>query len=921
MQTNLARTWIWIAVAAIGTSIVGAILAQPLKGQTKGPAQQNAMDQPTGLLFFASYPERDNLGATKNPYIIGALHTIYWSNVEPKEGQFDWDEIDRRIAGWTIAGKKVALRIMWSSSGNWPEPAAKHPTPQWVLDRGAVTAHSDSSRTDIPLIWDPVYRKYAAKFLQEVARKFDGDPNVLFIDVTPGAETNPYRFRRINVQEPEFKTRFAETPASDGRKYSHELWLQTVKEAVDDAVAAFKKTRLLVTLNVGSLDGPNQMQAIGDHCVARGCFVGQNGLRGNNYAKDSQRASPFLAWDKQTRLYFEMLDATSAGTTGPLIDVMKAAERVGCDYLGVYSADVLKGTTGQPDFDPEYEKALQYGARALGNLAPAAAAGTTVTLVSQTDEPRQLPAGFQLDGDRWTYKDDKLSMHGIFLKPEGKGPFPAILISHGLGGSAQAFGMSKAREFVKWGLVCIACDYAHAPTPGQKLNPQGPERANYGASDENLRRASKCLDILAAMPEVDSKKLCAYGHSMGGFVTIGLAGREPGRLVAAAVSGSGIAPREGFAAPSAEMAGKIKIPFIIFHGSIDNTVRPAQSLALKEVLDRNNVPNERHVFEGINHPVDRDKATEVFGLMRNWFAKYGLVAAGPVVAAPAAAAAGPDANARKGASQAAVTAPEWVREKIEARNSQYRTFHSATIGTDVSYVIYLPAEYEKSPMARFPVMYWLHGIGGAQTGIPRLVERFDDAITQGKAPPMLIVFVNGVRDSFYCDTSDRRVPVETVIIKDLIPHIDATYRTLANREGRIIEGFSMGGFGAAHLGFKYPELFAAVSMIDAALVDLGTMQSRHAALYERIFGGKEENFQAENPRVLVEKNAAKVRGKMAVRLAVGALLPGNRSFHEQLTKLEIAHDYDAFDVGHNQGAIYDSLGDKNWQFYRQALKK
>ena len=51
-------------------------------------------------------------------------------------------------------------------------------------------------------------------------RKFDGDPNILFIDVTPGAETNPYRFRRINVQEPEFKTRFAETPASDGRKYT-----------------------------------------------------------------------------------------------------------------------------------------------------------------------------------------------------------------------------------------------------------------------------------------------------------------------------------------------------------------------------------------------------------------------------------------------------------------------------------------------------------------------------------------------------------------------------------------------------------------------------------------------------------------------------------------------------------------------------
>src|SRR5262249_10325586 len=265
--------------------------------------------------------------------IVGALHTIYWSSVEPSEGKFDWEEIDRRIRGWTSAGKKVALRIMWSSSGNWPEPAAKTPTPQWVLDKGAVTIHSNSSKTDIPLIWDPIYRRYATKLLQEVARKFDGDPNILFIDLTPGAETNPYRFRRINVQEPEFKTRFADAAASDGRKYSHELWLETIKQAVDDAVAAFKKTRLLVTLNVGSLDGPNQMQAIGDHCVSRGCYVGQNGLRGNNYAQDSPQAMRFLGWGEKTLLYFEMLDATGQGTTGSLLSVMQAAERIGCDYL------------------------------------------------------------------------------------------------------------------------------------------------------------------------------------------------------------------------------------------------------------------------------------------------------------------------------------------------------------------------------------------------------------------------------------------------------------------------------------------------------------------------------------------------------------------------------------------------------------
>ena len=106
----------------------------------------------------------------------GALLTIYWSDVEPREGVFDWSDFDKRAAVWTRAGKKIAVRIMWSSSGNWPEPAAKHPTPQFVLDAGAVTVRSVSSKTDIPLFWDPIYRKYANRFLAEVARKFDGNP-------------------------------------------------------------------------------------------------------------------------------------------------------------------------------------------------------------------------------------------------------------------------------------------------------------------------------------------------------------------------------------------------------------------------------------------------------------------------------------------------------------------------------------------------------------------------------------------------------------------------------------------------------------------------------------------------------------------------------------------------------------------------
>ena len=56
-------------------------------------------------------------------------------------------------------------------------------------------------------------------------------------------------------------------------------------------------------------------------------------------------------------------------------------------------------------------------------------------------------------------------------------------------------------------------------------------------------------------------------------------------------------------------------------------------------------------------------------------------------------------------------------------------------------------------------------------------------------------------------------PLESVIIKELIPHVDQTYRTLAKRETRSVEGFSMGGFGAFHYLLVHPEMFAGVSSL------------------------------------------------------------------------------------------------------------
>ena len=147
------------------------------------------------------------------------------------------------------------------------------------------------------------------------------------------------------------------------------------------------------------------------------------------------------------------------------------------------------------------------------------------------------------------------------------------------------------------------------------------KREEPGATPDNIKRAVKSLDILASLPEVDGKRLCAYGNSMGAFVTIRLAAEAPERLKAAAFTAGGV-PYYG---ATEEMAAKVRTPFCILQGSNDNATRPERSAAFKEILDKNKVPNERHLFEGVAHGLHQEKAAECYKLMKAWFEKHGVL--------------------------------------------------------------------------------------------------------------------------------------------------------------------------------------------------------------------------------------------------------------------------------------------------------
>lgn len=272
----------------------------------------------------------------------------------------------------------------------------------------------------------------------------------------------------------------------------------------------------------------------------------------------------------------------------------------------------------------------------------------------------------------------------------------------------------------------------------------------------------------------------------------------------------------------------------------------------------------------------------------------------------------------------------WVTEAVSAPRLQFRTFASAVVGTKVSYHLYTPPAYEAEPERRFPVVYWLHGTGGGLAGIPWLVAHFDEAIRAGRMPPALVVFVNGLPLGMYCDWQDGAAPVETVIMRELLPQVDANFRTIAAREGRLIEGFSMGGYGAARLGLKFPEVFGAVSILAGGPLDLEFQGPRakgnpveRERILKRVFGGDLEGFKAQSPLTLAEQNADAIRNEVLVRLAVGDrdFTAGlNRAFAEHLRKLNIPHTFTRVPgVEHQTPALLKGLGEANWEFYRTAF--
>jgi enterochelin esterase-like enzyme len=244
-----------------------------------------------------------------------------------------------------------------------------------------------------------------------------------------------------------------------------------------------------------------------------------------------------------------------------------------------------------------------------------------------------------------------------------------------------------------------------------------------------------------------------------------------------------------------------------------------------------------------------------------------------------------------------------VPEKIPGVT--HATLMSASMKREIGFNVYLPPAYEKSPSLRFPVVYYLHGASGSERSALEFGDLVRRAIAGGEIGDVIYVFPNAGHYGGYRDWPDGRVMAETWIIKELIPHIDATHRTIAAREGRALSGWSMGGGGSLRFVLKYPEMFCAAATLSAAL-------------------GYNEN-EGDTAAAHAKDHADAVRGKTGLFMVVGeddGLYARHKPFLEELDALKITYTFKSqSSVGHNLGRMKELYGAEAVRFLAQHYAK
>lgn len=237
-----------------------------------------------------------------------------------------------------------------------------------------------------------------------------------------------------------------------------------------------------------------------------------------------------------------------------------------------------------------------------------------------------------------------------------------------------------------------------------------------------------------------------------------------------------------------------------------------------------------------------------------------------------------------------------VAKSVNPKNVVSSQFESKALGEMRHYNVLLPADYESST-SRYPVLYLLHGYGDDHTAWTYMTNLSQYASRQR----LIIVMPDGSKSFYINSASDPKARFEDYLMKDLIPFIDANYRTIPLPRSRAVAGLSMGGYGAALLGLKHPRTFAAIGTFSGAVGiahDAPTMPAeaearRRTEQMQAMFGpvGSAERA-SRDPIALLDKVA--MADMPMLYIACGGedfLIEQNRAFVKRLAEKKIPYEY------------------------------
>lgn len=232
-------------------------------------------------------------------------------------------------------------------------------------------------------------------------------------------------------------------------------------------------------------------------------------------------------------------------------------------------------------------------------------------------------------------------------------------------------------------------------------------------------------------------------------------------------------------------------------------------------------------------------------------------------------------------------APVWQLQQVPRGTVDFNWHRSAAYNDEHQFAVYLPPGY-RTGSARYPVLYLVHGGGDVfsswvTAGAANII--LDNLIAQKKAVPMIVVMpYNGsnyphlpLEQGTPANASASRF--EQYMTKELIPYIDANYRTLTDRKNRAMAGLSAGGGATFNVGLKHTELFSQFGFYSS-----GAITGEAATRYPELASAKA------------------AEGKLnLIWISYGNQDPnhtGAEGFHAALTKNGVKHTYVTRDGGH-----------------------